>query len=375
MARILKLMNASMSYTWSAEFMAGTWNRTPESRVSLDHMRFMARGALANGCKAISWFMFHDRESWGDSPVSEHGHPRPSLQVLREIRQMAFEKIRDWDSLTPVTDVAVVYDLLQHVHTSLGDPMPCADNSLHIGGPTIDGVQAGEASAEYAGLYRVIEQTGIQAGAVDVMHDASLLRNYPLAFLPGSPVIEESASAALGEYVATGGVLVVSGPWPTLNEYGKKFQFLSIEEPAVDKDVVEIILGEGKVVWHRDYLAQEAAEEECPHNVKWVAEQIAARCVQPAVRLSVDEKVSWTMTQNTTVQGRNLGSAVLHSGDKETVLYVSNLYPAAARFTATFGDVSITRLEDLFTGAFIEVTDGKAALDIDRKSCSVYRAV
>ena len=77
--------------------------------------------------------------------------------------------------------------------------------------------------------------------------------------------------------------------------------------------------------------------------------------------------------KNTTVQGRNLGSAVLHHGEKDTVLYVSNIYAAAARFTVTFADASITKLEDLFTGECIKVTDGQAALDIDRKSCSVYR--
>ncbi|NLE42571.1 MAG: hypothetical protein GX615_12175, partial [Lentisphaerae bacterium] len=78
MARVLKLMNNTLKYTWSAEFMAGTWNKdlSKASRVSDDHMRFMARCALAQGCKAICWFMFHDRDCWGDAPVSSHGHVR-----------------------------------------------------------------------------------------------------------------------------------------------------------------------------------------------------------------------------------------------------------------------------------------------------------
>ena len=79
--------------------------------------------------------------------------------------------------------------------------------------------------------------------------------------------------------------------------------------------------------------------------------------------------------QETTIQPRNLGSAVLHEGARDRVLYVSSLYPAAARFTAEFGDRSVVALEDIFTGERIAVVDGRAGLDIDRKSCSVYRVL
>ena len=138
MARVLKLMNASLDYTWSAEFMSGTWAKdlTKGGRVSGEHMHFMARCALAHGCKAISWFMFHDRRCWGDAPVSSHGHARPSLEVLRETRALCVEKIPHWDELVPMADCAVVYDVAAHRHTAVGDPLPCADNKLHVGAPS-----------------------------------------------------------------------------------------------------------------------------------------------------------------------------------------------------------------------------------------------
>ena len=220
MARVLKLMNNTLKYTWSAEFMAGTWNKdlSKASRVSDDHMRFMARCALAQGCKAICWFMFHDRDCWGDAPVSSHGHVRPSLSVLSETVELATKRIRNWDCLVPRMDVAIVYDLVQHQHTAIGDPMPCADNSLHIGKPAIDGIQAGMASAEYLGLFRLVEENGFQAGVVDILHRPKGLNDFPLAFLPGSPVIERAAARALTAYVKGGGVLVVTGPWPSRYE-------------------------------------------------------------------------------------------------------------------------------------------------------------
>ena len=61
----------------------------------------MARCTLAQGCKSIDWFMFHDRDCWGDAPVSSHAYVRPSHQVLKETPNLLFNKIKAWDGLVP----------------------------------------------------------------------------------------------------------------------------------------------------------------------------------------------------------------------------------------------------------------------------------
>lgn len=354
MARVLKLMNASLRYTWSAEFMSGTWNKVLTSRVSDDHMRFMARCALAQGCKAITWFMFHDRDCWGDAPVSAHGHRRPSWDVLRETVALVLGKIRDWDALRPQTDVAVLYDLPAHQHTYLGDPSPCNDQDIHVGAPWVEGVEAGRASVEYAGLFRLIEHAGVQPGVVDLVHSARPLANYRLAFLPGSPVVSPAAFRALRRFVREGGVLVVSGPVP------KKF------------------LPRGQFI-HCDYLAQNKPEQDSLASIEFVARLIRKHAPPPHVRIQPEQDVCWVDWQPNGGsaafrQPRNLGSAVLHRGPNgETILFVLNHYPEAVRFRLQFPRDNFARLVDLDDDAVIPVRRGVAVVDVDRKSGAIYR--
>ncbi|MCG3147943.1 MAG: hypothetical protein PCFJNLEI_01384 [Verrucomicrobiae bacterium] len=351
MARVLKLMNASLKYTWSAEFMSGTWKlNLGDMRVSDDHMRFMARCAVAHGCKAIAWFMFHDRDCWGDSPVSSHGHARPSLEVLRETRELLFDKIQNWDALVPQTDVAIIYDLLSHQHTGIGDPAPCADNDLHIGKPKIAGIAAGKASAEYEGLFRLVEQCGVQPGAVDTVAAPQRLQEYRLAFLPGSPVLSPETVKACRAFVKRGGILVVSGPAPV------------------------------KLGIQCDYLAQEKPEEERLDSLAYVAKLIRRHVPQPHVRIRPETEVSWVdWTEGGGSkeyrQPRNWGSAVLHRGNGEEILFVLNHYPEAARFVVEFPRDNFRQLINLTTGEVIPVQRRQAVVDVDRKSGEIYELV
>lgn len=375
MARVLKLMRASLPFTYSAEFMSGTWNLNlaKASRVSDDHMRFMGRCALAQGCKALSWFMFHDRDTWGDSPVSAHGHRRPSFEVLKETMALVREKLPTWEGLEPVEDVAVVYDLATHVHTSIGDPSPCADNDLHIGRPTVADVQAGLASREYEGLFRLVEQAGAQAGAVDTVHDARLLDGYRVAFLPGSPVVARATAEALTAWVEKGGHLVVSGAWPVVDERGAALSFLG----GVPKGN-SVTVGRGTCAWHAAPLAAADAEQDDLAAIAAVREHLRAKGVVPAVQIEAVGEVSWGDWaegggSRTYVQPRTHGSAILQRDKKSgaAVVFVLNHYPVAAEFRLRFaGDVR--QLRDVDTGRAIDVRERTCVVDVDRKSAAIF---
>jgi hypothetical protein len=379
MARVLKLMNASLGYTWSAEFMSGTWAKVLQNRVSDDHMRFMARCALAQGCKAIDWFMFHDRDCWGDAPVSSHGHVRPSLQVFTETMDLLFGKIKTWDTMVPQTDVGIVYDLIQHQHTGIGSPMPCDDNTQYVGKPEVDGVPAGKASQEYYGLFRLIEQAGFQPGVIDVLAKPEELKRFPMVFMPGSPVVSAEGNRALLSYVKRGGVLVVSGPWPGRTEAGKAIKFLGLGKPRGNKAVTETRIGKGRLVWNRAWLAQEKAEEESLESVAVVNGLMKDYGIEAAVHLAPEKTVSWVDWTGKgghaeVVQPRNFGSAILHRSRTEAVVFVLNHYPEAARFRVTVGSACpATKLVNLDTDEVIPLSKGRAVVDVDRKACSVFR--
>jgi hypothetical protein len=387
LARVLRLMNSSVDYTWSAEFMAGTWQKILDSRVSDDHMRFMARAALANGCKAIAWFMFHDRRVWGDAPVSAHGHRRTSWEVLRETIALCTTGVPHWDSLVVQADAGVVYDIAAQRHTSVGDPNPCADGNLHVGIPHIDGVQAGLASREYIGLHRVIEAGGHQPAALDLAAKPALIERHRLVFYPGSPLADSVTSGVLRAWVERGGTLVVSGTWPTRNERGESRPFLGLAGAPAGGSVT---LGKGQVV-HTARLAQEDAECERLEAIAQVRElirsagtwEVACAPVAPVEwehwgeNSGVDNAGSKTAGAaldriQRIVQPRTLASAILQTGDGFPVLSVLNHYPEAAELRVTFRTRKPKHLRNLVTGQLHPVNAGSVVLDTDRKSAELY---
>ncbi|MGD0709315.1 MAG: beta-galactosidase, partial [Anaerolineaceae bacterium] len=232
MARVLKVMEASVPLVWSAEFMSGTWKTDmTDSRVPQNHMEFMGLSALANGCKAISWFMFHDRDMWGDAPVSEMGHPRENLSALQRILGVV-KGLPEWNSLRPVHDLAVAYYRPYMWHCHLGDPMPCADDELHIGDPLLWGEKGGEAVAEFEGAFRLLQQAGYTAGCVDLSDAPERLKSHRALWFVGSSFIEPGAAALLAQFVEDGGVLIVTRAWPRMDLQGGSLSVLELDSPA-----------------------------------------------------------------------------------------------------------------------------------------------
>jgi hypothetical protein len=375
MARVLKLMNASLDYTWSAEFMSGWWNFVPNSRISDDHMKFMALCALAHGCKSLAWFMFHDRDTWGDSPASSHAHRRPSMDVLRDIPKLAIEQLRDWDSLTPQCDVGIAYELTQHLHTAIGDPLPCGDE-MHRGGPSIEGVHAGVASTEYEGLFRLVEQAGQQAGAIDLLHDASLLKSYPLVLMPGSPIISSKSNRALHDYLTTGGVVLLTGAWPVIDELGRHTTFAGTEKPDATTRI-ELRIGTGTLLWNPQPIAQTEAEKDDLAAISFVGDLLKRYSPAPHVKVEPVLPVSWVDWiegggTGTHHQPRNLASAILHKGHRTSYVFVLNHYPEAAELRLRFADATIQSLRDVESGETFAVTQSSTIVDIDRKAGRVF---
>ena len=372
MARVLKLMNNTMDFTFSAEFMAGTWNKILNGRVSDDHMRFMARCAFAHGCKAIDWFMFHDRDCWNDAPMSSHGHKRPSWNVLAEVPEILFGKIKNWDALKPVSDIAIVYDLTAHTHTGIGDPMPCADNNNYVGKPEIAGVKAGMSSKEYIGMFRLAEQNGLQAAAVDIAFSDAALYDYPMAVYPGSPVVTRDTEKKLREYVRAGHALLITGVLPTQYDTGDKCDFLSGIKAGAQ------VIGKGLVIFHDAWMGQAEPEKDEIADIEAFGGYCAQGCVTPAVSITSPKPAEWVDWgapgggHMKYVQERNLGSAVLHEANGERILFVLNHYPEAHRFAVKL-NAPAKKLVCLTEECDVELTDGAAEIEIDRKNCQIYR--
>jgi len=389
MARVLKLMNATLPVTWSAEFMGGWWFVNLQgNRVPRNHTEFMSLAAMADGCKAISWFMFHDRHSWGDAPVSQMGHRRENHEALRNVVGVA-RSLKQWNSLKPVSDLAIAYYRPYMWHSHLGDPMPCADNDLHVGDPVLWGEKAGAAVAEYEGLFRLAGQAGYHAAAVDISDAPEKLTDHRLVWLAAEPFIEESADKLLAAWVRKGGTLVVSHAWPRVNLAGQPLDFLGLGGPP-DKPAK---LGKGKVVWWPGTAAAEPGKEDV-QAVAQVKALLADLIGLPAVAASCPPVTTMHSSEGRRrapgagdgsgePEQHNLVEAILHQAPGAKVLYLLNLYDRAVNATVSFRRIRRARLVEIGrapgagdgSGEAYRVSAGVSVVDIDRKSARVFRVV
>ena len=377
MARVLKLMNATLPLTWSSEFMGGWWFVSMGgNRVPRNHTEFMSLSAMANGCQAISWFMFHDRHCWGDAPVSQMGHRRENHEALRNVVAVARE-LDEWNDLRPVADLAIAYYRPCMWHSHLGDPSPCADNDLHVGEPVLWGAQAGAAVAEYEALFRVAQQAGYTATAVDL---AEAVGQQRLIWLAAEPFIDDAVAARLAAFVRDGGILLVSLHWPRVNVAGQPIDFLGLG----GRPAAEAALGNGKVVWCDLSLAAEPGAENLG-SIASVRLLLQGLIGPPTVDASAPPVTTMHSSEGRRRAPRagersgeperhNLVDAILHEAGEARVLYLVNLHERAVEATVSFRDIQAARLAEVGgAGADFLVQAGKALIDLDRKSARVFR--
>lgn len=186
---------------------------------------------------------------------------------------------------------------------------------------------------------------------MDIMHSKAIPTQYPLVFVPGSPIIEKVAVDALHTYLKLGGTVVLSEPWPEKNEFGRSILFLGHEQPSEVKLVHEIVIGAGKLVWHPAWIAQEEAEQESLESLAWIRGLFGEYEIVPHVYIQNMETIRWVDWSDQGgcgefIQPRNLGSAILHTHPSESILFVLNHYPEAVRFSLELRDKDYKKLEN-----------------------------
>ena len=381
MARVLALLNATLPLTWSAEFMGGWWFVDMQgNRVPQNHTEFMSLSAMANGCSAISWFMFHDRPHWGDSPVSEMGHRRENHAAIRNIVGLS-KAIPEWNALAPVTDISVAYYLPAMYHCHLGDPMPCDDGKLHVGEPGVWGVAAGKAAAEWEGLFRVIQQAGYTPGAVNLTDAPERLEKTTCLWLASDPFMDCDTAARLKAWVEKGGTLVLTLAWPERTEAGEPLSFLGIKQPALPGPVAGFAcapLGKGRVYWNNSFLTASEAGEEKLETVAAVRELLMKAIGAPLVDMTTPPVYVRNNLEGTADMGaperHNFVDAILHEGGGARVLYALNFHNRAVVATALFRNIRNGRLVEVNgSGGAIAIVDGRADIVLDRKAGRIFR--
>ncbi|MCM8809346.1 MAG: beta-galactosidase [Candidatus Omnitrophica bacterium] len=223
MARVLRYLESVLKFTWSAEFMAGWWfEDISKCWLTYEHHKFMSLSAISNGCKGIFYFMFHDRETWGGSPVSDKGHIRSVYYGIKDFLSIV-NKFEDWENLKINYDkIGLIYYRPYHWHTYLGDPSPCNDNSIYVGQPVMNGLKAGLLTKEYEGIFRLLLLAGYSPRIVDIIDSSKKIKDCKVLIFTTGTFLDKKTEKLLIDFVKNGGVLV-TGPFiPEFTPEGEK---------------------------------------------------------------------------------------------------------------------------------------------------------
>ncbi|MCF7854941.1 MAG: beta-galactosidase [Candidatus Pacebacteria bacterium] len=395
--RITRMLSSFFPLPWSAEFMCGFWKEdySGTSYPYAEHHEFMADTVLAAGLKGISWYMFHDREYWGGSPVSERGQKRYAHQALATIMDVV-RKTPDFEGLQETREVGVLNYRPYLRHCFIGDAAPANDSETSLGEPSIDGVPAGRSVREFEGLFQALADAGYHPGVVAPDVNPDDLTEYPVLFACTQSFMDSDTQAGLLAYAENGGTLIMGPVVPTQDDSfnpatilsevvrskktgtlgpGTKLstsigdvvcegEFYSVSgdpivtaadgQPLVSKTAV----GKGTIILVATYITQSDDPGKLGDNPGLLRKIIGDCGVSPAIESSTP-CVKATVLKN----------------DKTSLVYLLNHDSRSHEVTVTCPDLGDAGIRDVRGDEVIEVKHGRFTTLVDTKRARVFRIV
>jgi beta-galactosidase len=392
LARISRMLGAWTRLPWSAEFMGGIWREdfSGGGYPYAEHHEMVSHAAIGHGLKGLAWYMFHDRESWGGAPVSDRGHTRYAHAALRQVMDFV-RGCEDFASLQVEGNVGVLHYRPYHVHTFLGDPMPCNDNEVHTGEPKVGGVPAGYVSIEWEGVFGLLMDAGYSPLPVDPDINPEALEDLDAIWVPTEAFMDPETARMLWDFAEGGGALIMGPEIPctardgeplslpeglhkptavcggnaTVDWTGEKVSFYHrlhthAGQPIVEMGDVPVVsatqLDEGVVIYVGGYVAQELDGPQPEGNVAFARGLLELCDIRP--RVYTDR--------------RDL-HAVIQSNHSEAYLFLFNLGTRSRNATLTFHFEAPDKLLDVTDGEEYVVQDGSCEVDVDCKRARILR--
>lgn len=406
MARILRYLSSTLKFTWSAEFMAGWWTENVGNAwLTPEHHKFMSLAAISNGCKGISYFMFHDRETWGTAPVSNRGNKRSVYYALKDVLKIV-NNLDNWENLKTLDDgIKIAYYRPYHWHTYLGDPSPCNDSEIHKGQPIIGGLESGLLTEEYEGIFRLLLLGGYIPSIVEMLDNPEELKNCKVLFFPTGPFIDKETEKKLSEFVKNGGVLVCGPFVPSSTPHGKEIKFFNgmirtefvskneasrveIElekyifkveggKPVISIDGFSVVsmfnYGKGKVYFIGSFIGQKKPEDEPLENINFLKSILEKEGIKPSIETKTPP-VEYTKGGENGLEKyyekRQLVIPSILSDGNSTYVFLNNLYLRSVETEVIINNKNFMVLKNIETGEKIKSGD---KVVIDCKASSIFK--
>jgi len=408
LARVLRYLDSVLKFTWSAEFMAGWWfEDIGKCWLTPEHHKFMSLCAISNGCKGIFYFMFHDRETWGGSPVSDKGHIRSVYFGIKDFLKIINE-FKNWDDLKVIYDrIGIVYYRPYHWHTYLGDPFPCDDNNLYVGNPEIKGLKAGLLSKEYEGIFRLLILSGFSPRIIEIKDNPENIEECDVLFFPTGPFLDKETENLLFEFVEKGGKLICGPFIPEFTPEGeilKKFKkniktkFISKIDKIEDENVQlqeflfnvagekiyeidgicvvgSFKIGKGYIYFLGGFIGQNEPLNESEKNIKFIKELMKKENIIPFAEidvLPVEYTIGTEKGFEKYYERKNLLIQSVIGNENERYLFLNNLYNRSIEAEIKF-NTKFDKAENVETREIIKVNNGKIKLTVDCKSSIILK--
>lgn len=397
LSRISRQISSYFPLPWSAEFACGHWSEdyAGKSYPYAEHHEFMADVAIASGLRGISWYMFHDREYWGGSPVSAQGHKRYAWHALKNVMDFV-NGAKDFGALQEPREVGILAYRPYLRHTYIGDASPCNDGEVYCGGPAIDGVPAGRTFREVEGLFTTLAKAGYHPGVVAPDVNPEDLGRYPAVFATTQTFMDPADQKWLLDYVGQGGCLILGPAVPRKDldleaasvlpdaltaeraatfargsrlatphgEVAVEGEFYRIGgEPVVTAATGEVLVsrlahGRGVIFQLAGYFTQEDNPDLLGDNAALYRFLLETAGVRPGVQRDNDKV-----------------DVVLLQGGGETYLYLLNHHHQAQTVTVTLPGGGDGRVEDMRGDERIAVKNGRFTAEADTRRARLFRLV
>ncbi len=392
--RITRMLSSFFPLAWSAEFMCGFWREEYSGTAYpyAEHHEFMADIVLAAGLKGISWYMFHDREYWGGSPVSEMGQKRYAHDALTTIMNFV-RQTPDFEKLEEIRELGILNYRPYLRHCFIGDDAPARDSETFLGTPEIDGIPAGRSVREFEGLFQVLSDVNFHPGVVATDVNPEELKRYPLIFATTQSFMDEMTQNALLDYAKEGGVLVMGPAVPVKNDTFERTNILSehvqskqigmlgtgtklstkIGEIMCNGElydisgspvlstadgrtlVAETKIGKGKIILLATYFTQNDNPNELGNTPELFKKIISENAVAPAI--ATDNK--------------NVKATILKNAET-SIVFLLNQDKRSHEVCTTLPDTLSGKLRDIRGNEIFELEKGSFTTLVDTKRARVF---
>jgi len=209
-SRYFRYLRTCSETVLAAELMAGMWAEEPdrqriEKPIPPEMQLYCILACLSVGMKGANYHMFVERDHWYGSPVTEDGEKTSVYEIFKRVNEIAEEIELPTLSTVENVSLGVYRPYLWYNYVEADQPFDYINRLTQDITPR---------------LATTLEQMGYEYSIVDPRVGDSLVKN-PILLFGSAEFMDSDTQLRLARYVAKGGILIMYGLPPHLDQWMK----------------------------------------------------------------------------------------------------------------------------------------------------------